>query len=218
MATVEPKADGIGSLYDAVLKDLSSGFLAGGQRLKVAELAERYGVSTSPVREVLRRMQGEGFIEINHNRGATVCRTDPETVRDVFEMLRLLEPYFVAWFAEFAQPDMIDRMVQVQRRIEATPSDDLVTFRELDVEFHDLICQRHYNTRAVASWRNLKRALQVFAAPLAIGASRYRAILIEHEQLIAAFQANDVEAALQAIHTHLDGSFAQMSQQLRLVR
>jgi len=209
--------DTVGSVYEAVFRDLSNGVLVGGQRLKVVDLAKRYGVSTSPVREVLRRMQGEGFVEINHNRGATVRRTDPDAVRNVYEMLRLLEPYFVSWFAQFAQPEMVDKLAAVQERIAATPITDLARFRELDIEFHGLICKRHYNDRAVASWRNLRHALLVFSAPLAIGPARYRTIVLEHEQLIAAFRDNDIEAALATIECHLDGSFEQMTQQMRIL-
>ncbi len=203
------------SLYEAVLNDIATGRLEGGQRLKVAELAGHYGVSTSPVREVLRRLQGEGFVEINPNRGASVRRADADTIQNVFELLQLLEPYFVTWFAEFAQPEMVDQMVEIQEEIAKTPLDQLYRFRELDAAFHWAICKPHYNRMAAETWRNLRRALNVYGVKLRINPARYASIMGEHDELLAAFRDNDVARADTAIRTHLAGSFKQMTQQMR---
>ena len=108
-------------LYDAILDDIYDGRLAGGQRLKVSEIAERYGTSTSPVREVLRRMQGEGFVEIHPNRGATIRPTDAGSIQNIFEVLQMLEPYFVNWFADYAPPDLLDELEGIQARIHELP-------------------------------------------------------------------------------------------------
>ncbi len=203
------------SLYESVLSDISNGVLEGGQRLKVAELAQRYGVSTSPVREVLRRLQGEGFVDISPNRGATIRKADANTIQNVFEVLQLLEPYFVAWFAEFAPVELIDEMEEIQKLIEAEPGPDLITFRELDAAFHRTICRRHYNQQAAQMWENLRRALNVHGAKLTIRTPRFEAIKREHRELIAAFRANDVDEAVRVIKRHIDGSYVQMSQQMR---
>lgn len=217
MLALEPGEDEASSLYESVLSDISSGHLVGGQRLKVAELAKRYGVSTSPVREVLRRMQGEGFVEISHNRGATVRRADADTIRNIFEILQLLEPYFVTWFADFATPEMVEEMVAIQAEIAETPLEELTRFRKLDADFHWSICKRHYNQQAAELWRNQRRALIVYGANLRINPTRYAMIMKEHEELLRAFKDNDVDAANRTILTHLEGSFTQMSQQMRIL-
>ncbi len=205
------------SLYEAVLNDIATGQLEGGQRLKVAKLAEHYGVSTSPVREVLRPLQGEGFVEISPNRGASVRKADADTIQNVFELLQLLEPYFVAWFAEFSQPEMVNEMVAIQDEIARTPLDQLHRFRELDAAFHGAICKPHYNKIAAETWHNLRRALNVYGAKLRINPSRYASIMDEHDELLDAFRNNDVERASSAIRAHLAGSFKQMTQQMRLL-
>ncbi|ASJ74063.1 GntR family transcriptional regulator [Granulosicoccus antarcticus] len=205
------------SLYEAVLNDISTGELEGGQRLKVAELARRYGVSTSPVREVLRRMQGEGYVVISPNRGATIRMGDANTIQNIFEILELLEPYFVAWFAEFAPPDLLDEMEAIQEKIEKTPISELAVFRKLDYEFHWAICKRHYNQPAAETWYKLRRALNVYGAKLSIKTPRHETILVEHRALLAALRKNDVEESLAVIKRHTGGSFKQMSQQMRVL-
>lgn len=203
------------SLYEAVLDEISTGRLEAGQRLKVSELAKRYGVSTSPVREVLRLLQGEGFVEIHPNRGAIVKHANASTIQNIFEVLQLLEPYFVTWFADYAQPDMIDEMEEIQRRMEDLPTGNLMEFRKLDVEFHWSICQRHYNQVAADLWKKLRTALNVHGAKLKISPVRHQAIMDEHRELLAAFRANDAARAEAVVNKHVAGSFTQMSQQMR---
>ncbi|WP_372574291.1 GntR family transcriptional regulator [Ruegeria jejuensis] len=217
MNAIDKSGDTESSLYEAVLSDISGGVLEGGQRLKVAELARRYGVSTSPVREVLRRLQGEGFVDISPNRGATIRKADANTIQNIFEILQLLEPYFVGWFAEFAPSEMIDEMEAIQEQIEQSAAPDIVLFRKLDAEFHRTICKRHYNQQAAEMWQNLRRALNVHGAKLSIKPARFEAIKREHRELIDAFRANDAERAVEVIKRHVDGSYHQMSQQMRVL-
>ena len=217
MQAFDGPQDDATSLYESVLNDISSGHLASGQRLKVAELAKRYGVSTSPVREVLRQMQGEGFVDISHNRGATVKKVDAVTIQNIFEILQLLEPYFVVWFADFAQPEMVDEMEAIQSKILKTPVENLSEFRKLDAEFHWSICKRHYNQIAAESWKRHRRALNIHGARLRITPTRYATIMEEHDALLSAFRANDVQRAVNVIRQHLTGSGEQMLQQMRVL-
>ncbi len=207
-----------GTLYEAILDDIYDGRLAAGQRLKVSDLATRFGTSTSPVREVLRRMQGEGFVEIHPNRGAIVKKTDTGAIQNVFEVLQLLEPYFVNWFADYAQPEMIDELEDIQRRIKATPHADQKAFRKLDFEFHWIFSREHYNRTAAEIWRNLRTALNVQASRLRISPARFDTIKEEHDALIQAFRDHDTARADAVIRKHVDGSFVQMSQQIRALQ
>lgn len=202
-------------IYAAILEDISRGRLTGGQRLKVSELADRFSVSTSPIREVLRRMQGEGFVEIEPNRGAFVRQVDSSAIQNTFEVLKLLDPYFVRWFAEHAQPETIARLEEIQLQIEASVGGDLYVFRQLDTEFHGTICANHYNQVAADTWRRLRTALNVHTSRLRISPTRVQTILREHRALIESIRNNDAEGADQTIRQHVDGSFTQMSQQIR---
>lgn len=203
------------SLYEAILGDIYEGRLVGGQRLKVSELATRFGTSTSPVREVLRRMQGEGMVEILPNRGAVVKAVDAATIQNTFEVLQLLEPYFVSWFVDYAQPSIIEELESIQEQIRKTPHSDQMAFRQLDFQFHWLFCRQHYNRTASEIWRNLRTSLNAQAARLRISPTRFETIKEEHDELIAAFRAHDAARADAAIRKHVDGSFVQMSQQFR---
>ncbi|TCS65659.1 GntR family transcriptional regulator [Primorskyibacter sedentarius] len=203
------------SLYDAILDDIYEGRLAGGQRLKVSELAARFGISTSPVREVLRRMQGEGFVQIHPNRGATIRPTDAGFLQNVFEVLQMLEPYFVTWFADYASKEMVDELEAIQKQIHETPHGEQRAFRRLDFQFHEVFSRNHYNQTAAEMWHNLRTSLNVQAARLRISPTRYETIMQEHDELVAACRDHDSARAHSVICKHVGGSFVQMSQQIR---
>ncbi len=69
-----------------IREDILAGRIAPGARLKTAELAKRLGFSTMPLREALRKLEGEGLVEIEPNRGATVRQLDRAYITDLFEL------------------------------------------------------------------------------------------------------------------------------------
>jgi len=208
--------DAKASLYERMMADIDTGALAGGERLKVAKLAERYGVSTSPVREVLRLLQGEGLVEFSKNRGATVAVADIGTITEIFELLQLLEPYFLSWYAQFVRPEDLVELERIQSRIEATPVAERAAFGRLDAEFHGFMYERHYNRRAVELWKRQKRTLNVFSLALPISSRRERDILREHRELLEALRAGDVDKASRVIREHVQGSGEHMTQQMKV--
>ena len=80
------------SLYELIREDIIEGRLAANERLVAADLAERYGTSTNPVREALQLLRGEGFVIFAPNRGARVRPIDQDFVRDIYEIGVLIEP------------------------------------------------------------------------------------------------------------------------------
>lgn len=211
-------SDRNGGLYDRMLDDIVAGQFKSGQRLKISELAERYETSTNPVREALRQLQGEGFVEIEHNRGATVRKTDADSVRDVHEILQVLEPYFVSWYAEIASPSQIEKLKQIQEQIEALPNgaEDRSEFTKLDTQFHNLVYSSHYNQRAIQLWRTLRRNLHAFTVKIPLSPRRQSMVIDEHRELIDAFNVHDVSRAREVIVRHIAGAGDQIYKQLRI--
>src|SRR5439155_22324158 len=67
-----------------------------GERIKISETAEQFGVSAMPVREALRKLEGEGIVSITPNRGATVRPVDEKFIEDIFEVRTTLEIMILA--------------------------------------------------------------------------------------------------------------------------
>lgn len=206
------------SIYSRILADIGGGIFAAGTRLKVQDLADRYGTSIIPVREALRLLQGEGIVTIAQNKGATVSKFDSDSLRDIFEVLQLIEPYFVETYARSCTEADLVELEAIQKELEATPVEDKPTFTDLDLRFHELIARKHYNSRAFGIWKLQRRILNALAMSVPISRARHAEILQEHQDLIAAFRANDKEQAMTCIKTHVRGAGEQMYLQLKTNR
>jgi DNA-binding GntR family transcriptional regulator len=195
-----------GRVYDRLLDDILAGLVPAGARLKVTELAKRYGTSTNPVREALQQLRGEGFVVIEQNRGARVRPIDESFVRDMYEINVLIEPYLVRWFADYATDADIGRMEAIQDEIEALGFERHDRYDQLDEQFHRAVYDRHYNRNAVELWHRYRKTLGTISRGLTIGRSRYAARQAEHRELIRCLKQQDAVGAVAAIETHVRGS------------
>ncbi len=206
------------SIYTRVLTDIGNGVFPGGTRLKVQDLASRYGTSIIPVREALRLLQGEGIVTIAQNKGATVSTFDSDSLRDIFEVLQLMEPYFVETFTKSCTEEDLKALEAIQAELEATPVEDKPKFTGLDLKFHELIARKHYNGRAFGIWKLQRRILNALAMSVPISRARHAEILREHRELLQAFRDSDTEAAIASIKKHVRGAGDQMYLQLKTTR
>ena len=130
--------------------DIVAGHIPAGSRLKVSDVIARYGTSTNPAREALHALEGEGLVVITPNRGARVRSIDDEFVNCIFDIRRLIEPYIVRWFTEYATAEDRRILEEIQIKVQAAAdAEDLPEFHKHNRGFHDLILSRHFNTGAV---------------------------------------------------------------------
>ncbi|MGJ8583831.1 MAG: GntR family transcriptional regulator [Marinosulfonomonas sp.] len=202
------------TLYDRLLADMTNGQFHNGTPLRVQNLAQKYGSSANPVREVLRRMEGEGLVEFKKNKGATVATLNRQQVVNIFELIRLIEPYLAAGFAKVCTPEQVDELTRIQDDIREISQMDRVGFGEKDMLFHQLIAQGHYNQAAFRTWMSQRRLLNTLTRRKVLTNGRHKAVLAEHDLLIEAFRANDVERATDVITTHIDGAGQALSAHL----
>jgi DNA-binding GntR family transcriptional regulator len=96
--------------YSLVRKRILSGEYTPSLRITEQEIADASGVSRTPVREALQRLQSEGFVRVATNQGAVVVDWNDEHTNDVFELRALLEPYGAARAATRSSPEGIEQL------------------------------------------------------------------------------------------------------------
>ncbi len=96
--------------YSLVRKRILSGEYTPSLRITEQEIADASGVSRTPVREALQRLQNEGFVRVATNQGAVVVDWNDEHTNDVFELRALLEPYGAARAATRSSPEGIEQL------------------------------------------------------------------------------------------------------------
>jgi DNA-binding GntR family transcriptional regulator len=189
--------------------EILSGRLPYGTRLRQAEFAKRFGISTTPVREAFRELATLGLVEIHPHRGAIVLRPSTEELAHIYQVRMLIEPVSVAWSAQ----RITAAGLAEARSLLAAMREPITADRSaaLNRRFHALIaraCGNNHLSELVINLLDLStpyvvRILQSSAEQ----ADRQAA---EHEAILRACQRQDPAAAYQAsLHhltrLHLDG-------------
>lgn len=202
------------SVYELIREDIISGRLNPNERLKVAELADRYKTSTNPVREALQQLRGEGFVVMEPNRGARVMPIDENFVRDIIEIEVLIEPALTRWFVSIANAADIVELEAIQAQIEANNFEDRVNHGLLDTKFHQFIYDRHYNRHAAELWWKHREILRAISRRFPTSLSRRNSVLKEHRDLIEAIRAQDADTAAAVVAAHVQGSGRHIIEQM----
>jgi DNA-binding GntR family transcriptional regulator len=204
------------SIYERIRDDIIQGRLGANERLKVAELAERMGTSTNPVREALQQLRGEGFVVMMPNRGARVRPIDETFVRDIFEIEVLIEPALTRWFVGLATKTDLDRLEDLQAQMEALNFADPQAHSKLDMAFHQVMYDRHYNRHAVDLWWRHREILSAISRNFQTSLSRQASVMNEHRELLRCISAQDADGAARIIAQHVEGSGRHIIEHIRL--
>ena len=198
---------GYGRLQQLLRDEILEGRIPAGARLKVSDIAARFKTSTNPAREALQGLEGEGLVVISPNRGARVRLVDEDMVRNIFDIRALLEPYIMRTFVEFAQPEDVAALRTLQQRCQdACDAANYPEFHVANVQFHDYITDRHFNTEAVRIMKQHNSWLRALSLKNPLTLAHMRASSAEHWELVAAVENGDPEAAVQMIVKHMTRS------------
>jgi len=199
----------------ATLRDLiMGGELAPGARLGEVEIADRLGVSRTPVREALSRLAAEGLVEIAPNRGARVVTWTVAELEGVFDLRAVLEPQLTAHAVPNAAPADVDELDALARRMHEVgtpgPGQDLDALVPLNRAFHDRLV-------ALAAHPTLATALAAAIHPpivrrnfLTYDEASLRRSLAHHSEIVAALRAGDPEWARAVMTSHIANARAVM--------
>lgn len=197
------------ALREQVLAELRRRIVDGeyqeGERLTETRLADDFGVSRNPVREALRVVEAEGFVQILPRRGAVVATLDEAAVRDLFAVRQQLETLAAGHAAERARPEgiaMLRRLVEDANA--ATKAGDFDRVAELNSAFHRAVIEVSGNrwllSMSAAMYHHVHWVFRVGAAQRAPHSSE------EHVRLVDAIEAGDAEAATEAARLHVEAA------------
>ncbi|WP_297963630.1 GntR family transcriptional regulator [uncultured Anaerovibrio sp.] len=191
------------TLRDAIRK----GKLKPGERLMEIQLAEDLGVSRTPVREAIRKLELEGYVIMMPRRGTYVANLSIRDVNEVFEIRTSLDSLASGLAAERITDEELERLqrllVAIGGYIEENDMDKIV---ECDMEFHDLLYQASRNSRLVGIIFNLREQLTRFRSTSMSFPGRLKATLEEHRRIVEAIAQGDVAEARAAAEYHMEKS------------
>lgn len=193
--------------YQVVRRAILESDLEPGTRLTQGQLAEQLQISTTPVREALRRLAGEGLVRIDAHRGAIVRGLDEEELLEIYEMRLLLEPLAIRKSVASISDTAIDEAEQLWERM--NDHSDIGAWSDANREFHAILAEAATSPTLTSVLRGLRDR----AAPYV----RYSIVLQpgfsvtanqEHRELVDAFRARDPDRAAAIEEKHLRATLA----------
>jgi DNA-binding GntR family transcriptional regulator len=190
------------SVAASLREDIVSGQLESGTRLRQVELAQRFGVSTTPVREALAALQSEGLVRLHPQRGAVVFVPTVEGLREHYEIRAALEALAAAKAAEAFEPAWARPLTLLLDEMRDGPA--AARYIALNQRFHTMLyehCGRPKLVEMIAGMRDASSSyLHIYRAAEDFPVARLDA---EHREILAACVARDPERAAAATRAHL---------------
>jgi DNA-binding GntR family transcriptional regulator len=185
---------------------IASGELARGERVHQDQVAARFEVSTTPVREALRELQAEGLLTGEPHRGVRVASVDLSELQSVYIMRRLLEPYALKRASmHVSRTDLAKARQLVVMMSEAIDVDDDELVRSANQEFHFFL----YAKCGVSGlFRSIQQLWVAFPWDvLQVLDHRAQASVVEHEKIVSALTSGTLEDVGDALEVHLKLSY-----------
>lgn len=188
------------TLRQAILK----GELKPGERLMEIQLADRLGVSRTPIREAIRKLELEGLVNMVPRKGAEVAKITEKDLNDVLEVRCALEELAVELACEKITKEEIQELrVAMSEFKKAIIDKDVTASAEKDVEFHDIIFHATHNDRLVQMLNNLREQMYRYRIEYLKDVDTHAALIQEHEAIIKNLEDANVDKAKDNIKNHI---------------
>lgn len=189
------------TLRQAILK----GELAPGERLMEIQLAEKLGVSRTPIREAIRKLELEGLVLMIPRKGAEVARISEKSMRDVLEVRRSLEELAIELACQRMTQEEFKELEKAKEAFSrAVAEGSAMEIAETDEAYHDIIYNSTNNTRLVQILNNLREQMYRYRLEYIKDEDKRQILLVEHNKIYRALCARHVEEAKQAMREHID--------------
>ena len=199
--------------YERILDEIRAGSLIPGDRLTESEIAERLGISRTPVREAMRQLESDGLITQTPRSGSTIRKLDYSEVSELYEMRAVLESTAARFAARAASDVEVDELVSIHEAMCATT--DTYQLDQLNRQFHRCLLDAARNRFLVSAVRSIEKTLLILGPSTFNASDRPTQSNQEHEQLLNAIGSRHPAEAEQAMRTHIESAHRARLRQLR---
>jgi DNA-binding GntR family transcriptional regulator len=185
------------------LKDaIQSGDLKPGDRLLEAELAMRLGNSRTPVREALGRLESDGLVVREPNRGMIIAELDASMLAELYAVREVLEGTAAALAARHASENEVSTLRQIVNRDRNLTHDHALLAKNNRL-FHDSLCRSAHNRYLLKTLNALHGSMSLVRGSLAFSEERIKLNIEQHQGIVAAIERQDSKTAEELARTHV---------------
>ncbi|MEI6602860.1 MAG: GntR family transcriptional regulator [Clostridia bacterium] len=199
-------------IFEALREAIIIGELKPGERLMEIQLSEKMGVSRTPVREAIRKLELEGFVDMIPRRGAQVADLSNKQIADVLEVRASLDGLATQLATQRITKDELDALKNIQAQFCASvEKENIQGAIKKDAEFHDIIYSASRNERLVTILNNLREQVHRFRVMYIKDIGSLRTLIEEHDEIVRAIEKKDIAGGIQAAQDHIH------NQELRII-
>ena len=196
-------------LRDIVFKTLREAIITGelksGERLMEIRLANEMGVSRTPVREAIKKLEQEGLVYVTARKGAVVAPINSKDLTDVMAVRKVLESLACQLACEKMTEEYIKALRELNNEIQkAVNEDDDEKIARLDAAFHDMICSFSDNEKLVSILKYVKEHVFRYRLEYICSLKNKNIIIEEHEKIIQDFENKNEKAVRKDIEHHIE--------------
>lgn len=179
-------------------------------------LADRLGVSRTPIREAIRKLELEGLVTMIPRRGAEVAQITEKSMNDVLEVRRALDALCVELACDRITDEEMERLKGACDDFEkAVKTGDVKKIAQADVALHDILVQATGNQRLIQLVNNLSEQMYRYRFEYIKDFNQHEKLVEEHRIIYESILNKDKETATQAAKMHIDNQVKAIIQQIR---
>jgi GntR family transcriptional regulator, rspAB operon transcriptional repressor len=211
--TLDPTRHAAPQVVEALRAAIISLELAPGSALDRGELAQRFGVSQTPVRDALMRLSEEGLVIVRAQSTTQVSRIDVPAAREAHFLRRSIEIEIARLLALSHDPAVIDGLrARLSRQVDLAASKDYPAFIAADKEFHRLMYEAAGLPRLWAVVTRMSGHVDRLRLLHVPTEGKAESIMSGHQAILQAIESGDAETAQQAVREHLSGTLASVEE------
>ncbi|MBQ2936568.1 MAG: GntR family transcriptional regulator [Lachnospiraceae bacterium] len=204
-------------VFNTLRKAILTGQLRPGERLMEVHLANKLGVSRTPIREAIRKLELEGLVIMIPRRGAEVAQITEKSLKDVLEVRKTLDVLSVELACERISEEEKKQLKEACEEFEkATRGKDASVIAKADVKLHDIIVDATGNQRLKQLVNNLSEQMYRYRFVYIKDESQHEKLIAEHREIYEGILAGDKQRAAKAAGTHIDNQEKSIISQIRL--
>jgi len=180
------------TIRDAILK----GTLKPGERVSEPDLAERFGISRTPIREAFRQLESEGYLQVIPRKGAVVASLSERDIEEFYAIKIILEGFAARMAAEKLSDKDIERLEAINEKLKLIAKEgDVKTFFRVHNEFHEVFIKAAGNEKLYEMINQLVMRFKRLRLASLSQPGRMEISVEEHRNMIQAFKKHDGDRA-----------------------
>lgn len=192
-------------VYEELKMQILTGAIAPGTRMMEVELAQQIGVSRTPIREAIRKLEKEGLVIIKPRRGAYASQVSTEDMVEILEVRQNMEGLAAYFAASRMQPDQLTELKKISEKYDVAVSEgNMEDMIKGDTKFHRIIVESCNNKILVQMIEQLQELVLRFRYIYYDDFSRAENMPEEHKIILHAIESKDAEAAREAAELHIN--------------